>query len=171
VSASGQIDHRNTYAPVAQLDRVPPSEGGGRGFESRLVRHISLVISIFLKLKPIQLSGLPAPAQTSPCRPSDRDEHCPGHIFLAVFRAVPILCLYRAASPGGVPSLAGCTSTSSSRVAAYAQSSRASLSRIQKVSPYPTNVAPDPDRGETQQMRQLGIISWFGKTASAMLDT
>ena len=27
-------------APVAQLDRVLPSEGRGRGFESRLVRHI-----------------------------------------------------------------------------------------------------------------------------------
>ena len=29
-------------ALVAQLDRVLPSEGKGRGFESRLVRHISL---------------------------------------------------------------------------------------------------------------------------------
>lgn len=27
-------------APVAQLDRVLPSEGRGRGFESRLVHHI-----------------------------------------------------------------------------------------------------------------------------------
>ncbi len=27
-------------APVAQLDRVLPSEGSGRGFESRLVRHL-----------------------------------------------------------------------------------------------------------------------------------
>ena len=26
-------------APVAQLDRVPPSEGGGRAFKSRRVRH------------------------------------------------------------------------------------------------------------------------------------
>ncbi len=26
-------------APVAQLDRVLPSEGRGRGFESRLVHH------------------------------------------------------------------------------------------------------------------------------------
>jgi len=79
------------------------------------VRHISLFYKpFFLKLKPIQLSSWPAPAQTSPCRPSDRDEHCPGHHFLAVFRAVPILCLYRAASSDGVPSLTSCTSTSSS---------------------------------------------------------
>lgn len=130
MSANGQIDRRNTYAPVAQLDRVPPSEGGGRGFESRLVRHISLFYKIFPKLKPIQLSCWPAPAQTSPSRPRDRGEHCPGYRVLAVFRAVPIPCLYRAASSDGVPSLATCTSTSSSRVAAYAQSSRAALSRI-----------------------------------------
>ena len=32
-------------APVAQLDRVPPSEGGGRGFESRLVHHIPYVFN------------------------------------------------------------------------------------------------------------------------------
>jgi hypothetical protein len=32
--------HRN--APVAQLDRVLPSEGRGRGFESRLVRQIEV---------------------------------------------------------------------------------------------------------------------------------
>ena len=42
-------------------------------------------ISVFLKLKPIRLSGWPAPAQTSPCRPSDRDEHCPGHHFWLYF--------------------------------------------------------------------------------------
>lgn len=29
-------------APVAQLDRVLPSEGRGRGFESRLVRQIAV---------------------------------------------------------------------------------------------------------------------------------
>ena len=28
------------YAPVAQLDRVLPSEGKGRAFESRRVRHL-----------------------------------------------------------------------------------------------------------------------------------
>lgn len=33
------------YAPVAQLDRVSPSEGEGRGFESRLVRHFSFKIN------------------------------------------------------------------------------------------------------------------------------
>ena len=40
------MDARNAYeyhgariAPVAQLDRVLPSEGSGRGFESRLVHH------------------------------------------------------------------------------------------------------------------------------------
>ncbi|RMW16011.1 hypothetical protein ALO98_200049 [Pseudomonas syringae pv. tagetis] len=31
--------HGARVAPVAQLDRVLPSEGRGRGFESRLVRH------------------------------------------------------------------------------------------------------------------------------------
>ena len=31
---------RNFSAPVAQLDRVLPSEGRGRGFESRLVHHL-----------------------------------------------------------------------------------------------------------------------------------
>ncbi len=31
--------HGARIAPVAQLDRVLPSEGRGRGFESRLVRH------------------------------------------------------------------------------------------------------------------------------------
>ena len=42
------MDARNAYeyhgariAPVAQLDRVLPSEGRGRGFESRLVHHIA----------------------------------------------------------------------------------------------------------------------------------
>ncbi|CAE6883257.1 conserved protein of unknown function [Pseudomonas marincola] len=49
VTASGQIGRRNNYAPVAQLDRVPPSEGGGRGFESRLVRHIYLIYWAFLQ--------------------------------------------------------------------------------------------------------------------------
>ena len=32
--------HGARIAPVAQLDRVLPSEGRGRGFESRLVHHI-----------------------------------------------------------------------------------------------------------------------------------
>ncbi len=32
--------HGARVAPVAQLDRVLPSEGRGRGFESRLVHHI-----------------------------------------------------------------------------------------------------------------------------------
>lgn len=32
--------HGARVAPVAQLDRVLPSEGRGRGFESRLVRHL-----------------------------------------------------------------------------------------------------------------------------------
>ncbi len=31
--------HGARVAPVAQLDRVLPSEGRGRGFESRLVHH------------------------------------------------------------------------------------------------------------------------------------
>ena len=36
-----QVDgyHGARVAPVAQLDRVLPSEGRGRGFESRLVHH------------------------------------------------------------------------------------------------------------------------------------
>ena len=29
------------FGPVAQLDRVLPSEGSGHGFESRLVHHIN----------------------------------------------------------------------------------------------------------------------------------
>ena len=37
--------HGARVAPVAQLDRVLPSEGSGRGFESRLVHHLlSLVL-------------------------------------------------------------------------------------------------------------------------------
>ncbi len=37
--------HGARVAPVAQLDRVLPSEGRGRGFESRLVHHLlSLVL-------------------------------------------------------------------------------------------------------------------------------
>ena len=32
--------HGARVAPVAQLDRVLPSEGSGRGFESRLVHHL-----------------------------------------------------------------------------------------------------------------------------------
>ena len=32
--------HGARIAPVAQLDRVLPSEGRGRGFESRLVHHM-----------------------------------------------------------------------------------------------------------------------------------
>ena len=43
------MDARNAYeyhgaraAPVAQLDRVLPSEGRGRGFESRLVHHTAV---------------------------------------------------------------------------------------------------------------------------------
>lgn len=39
-------------APVAQLDRVLPSEGSGRGFESRLVHHLlSLVQGNSVKTK------------------------------------------------------------------------------------------------------------------------
>jgi hypothetical protein len=34
-------------APVAQLDRVLPSEGRGRGFESRLVRHPYIFAVVF----------------------------------------------------------------------------------------------------------------------------
>gem|GEM_PF-5340419 len=37
-------------APVAQLDRVLPSEGRGRGFESRLVRHINQVVTSALSI-------------------------------------------------------------------------------------------------------------------------
>jgi hypothetical protein len=37
--------HGARVAPVAQLDRVLPSEGRGHGFESRLVHHLlSLVL-------------------------------------------------------------------------------------------------------------------------------
>ncbi len=38
--------HGARVAPVAQLDRVLPSEGRGRGFESRLVHHL---LSLYYK--------------------------------------------------------------------------------------------------------------------------
>jgi hypothetical protein len=37
---SGQPPTGNQSAPVAQLDRVPPSEGGGHRFESCRARHL-----------------------------------------------------------------------------------------------------------------------------------
>ena len=37
--------HGARVAPVAQLDRVLPSEGRGRGFESRLVHHLLSLVS------------------------------------------------------------------------------------------------------------------------------
>ena len=44
-------------APVAQLDRVLPSEGSGRGFESRLVHHLlSLVQGSSVKTTILQSS-------------------------------------------------------------------------------------------------------------------
>ena len=51
-------------APVAQLDRVLPSEGSGRGFESRLVHH-------FLSL--VQGNSVPALGT------DDRKQHLPKH--------------------------------------------------------------------------------------------
>ena len=38
------------HALVAQLDRVLPSEGRGRGFESRRVRHIFKCYRLLLQL-------------------------------------------------------------------------------------------------------------------------
>lgn len=38
--------HCARNAPVAQLDRVLPSEGRGRGFESRLVRHTNQALTL-----------------------------------------------------------------------------------------------------------------------------
>lgn len=38
--------HGARVAPVAQLDRVLPSEGRGRGFESRLVHHTCKIKSL-----------------------------------------------------------------------------------------------------------------------------
>ena len=35
-------------APVAQLDRVPDYESGGRGFESSPVRHKNLTVILYL---------------------------------------------------------------------------------------------------------------------------
>ena len=34
--------HTGSYAPIAQMDRVPPSEGGGHTFESCWARHYSI---------------------------------------------------------------------------------------------------------------------------------
>lgn len=50
--------HGARIAPVAQLDRVLPSEGSGRGFESRLVHHI--VVSSCLQMS-TKLPAKPAP--------------------------------------------------------------------------------------------------------------
>ena len=50
-------------APVAQLDRVLPSEGRGRGFESRLVHHIQkgpkLALGAFFAFSLSRSSSLP----------------------------------------------------------------------------------------------------------------
>lgn len=42
----GRQRYLNIDAPVAQLDRAPPSEGGGRTFESCRVRHFRFVLLI-----------------------------------------------------------------------------------------------------------------------------
>ena len=85
MSANGQIDRRNTCAPVAQLDRVPPSEGGGRGFESRLVRHISLFYKLFYKAQADSNLVLAHSCTNLPMSAVRRDEHCPGHRFWLYF--------------------------------------------------------------------------------------
>ncbi len=51
--------HGARIAPVAQLDRVLPSEGRGRGFESRLVHHIDVSSYLLMSTK--------RPAKPAPC--------------------------------------------------------------------------------------------------------
>ena len=48
--ASARI--RFLMAPVAQLDRVLPSEGRGRAFESRRARHISRGLAFRVRPSP-----------------------------------------------------------------------------------------------------------------------
>src|SRR5260370_7966157 len=60
----------NTDAPVAQLHRAPPSEGGGHTFESCRVRPFAIR---YLPLKsPI---SPPRPAASSPTPPSPSPSH------------------------------------------------------------------------------------------------
>src|SRR5574337_598085 len=47
-------------APVAQLDRVLPSEGRGRGFESRRARHLIQAVTFILE-KPKTAWAHPGP--------------------------------------------------------------------------------------------------------------
>ncbi len=47
-------------APVAQMDRVLPSEGSGRGFESRQAHHLHYLICsnlILYDMKALQMQG------------------------------------------------------------------------------------------------------------------
>ena len=43
------------FGLLAQLVRVPPCHGGGRGFEFRTGRHLSLLFYRFLVSRPIRL--------------------------------------------------------------------------------------------------------------------
>ena len=84
------------HAPVAQLDRVPPSEGGGHRFESCRVRHF-----------PFKFSILPKPSDLSQACCTDFlclglllslflvacwNDICPKPLKMAQFGRVPILC-------------------------------------------------------------------------------
>ena len=80
-------------APVAQLDRVPPSEGGGRGFESRLVRHIYLIYWAFFTEARFFTPHQPILAPKLILSTfATGNEYCPNGPFEVGFRAVPILC-------------------------------------------------------------------------------
>ena len=69
-------------ALVAQLDRVLPSEGRGRGFESRRVRHLPSLVSEGLAVltqarpDPIRRKGYPALRKTSEIK-ADADAWAP----------------------------------------------------------------------------------------------
>lgn len=64
--ASGLV-FRERHAPVAQLDRVPPSEGGGHRFESCRARHLSPNLEAAVcGWFPCEPSRAPLPRRLSP---------------------------------------------------------------------------------------------------------
>ena len=88
--------HGARVAPVAQLDRVLPSEGRGRGFESRLVRHLSLIDRFLRKrfFNPLQILRNPK-AKSAALEVAD--ECCLKNSFLPSFLAHALLIAARRA--------------------------------------------------------------------------